>query len=253
MDTFDLPLDPALDIFSDLSEEEHEAAQDALLEGRSFSKAPRVAVPPDQAEAIRATYVSNGGNVAMVARVHDVAPRVIATLASEQDWPVYGDGDTHSDKSRKTRLRNMHDKLEQRVNDLLESMEVETKAREDIAEKGVNSKYVAALSQRSGAFKNAFDAYVRVGAMLMPELYDRASQPMSANGLRRNSGGVEGVNREIEDFIARVSVGLANEIVRQDRGQQALDATRPAANVITIEPEDSPDDALDFTGLFDDD
>jgi len=178
-------------------------------------------VSKDDELAARQSWITHGGNVAAVCRDTSLAARVVTRLASENDWPLYGDGDSQSEKSTKTRLRRLHDKLEQQMTDLLDSLGVESKAKKDIAEKGKGSVYVASLSQRSSAFKQVFDSYCKVGQMIAPEVFDVGS--LDPSGIRAREGGMGGVDRDIADFIGRVSVGIADEISRRDRGQAALD------------------------------
>lgn len=215
------PLDPALDPLSDLAAgQSNDALQQALLEGSALPVQPVNAVSKDDEQAARQSYITHGGNVAAVARDTGLSPRVINRMAADLDWPLYGDGDSQSEKNTKTRLRRLHDRLEMQMLELLDSLGVEEKDAHTLIEKGAGSEYVASLSQRSGAFKQVFDAYTRVGSMIAPEVFDVGS--VDSSGVRQRSGGMAGADRDLADFMARVTVGIADEINRRDRGDHAL-------------------------------
>lgn len=195
-----------------------------------------VTLPAELIEAAKATFISSGGNVAEVVRVHDLAPTTVTRLAAKNDWPVYGDGTTSAERSRKTRLHNLADMLENRLFQLADSMGVEKKEVQDITEKGMGSRYVAALNQRSSAFSAVFDRYMRVMALLEPEVFaadDDPSNPMAARVRAKQGrdalGGVDGVDRRLAEFAARVAVST----LEAQRDGQAL-----PAEIIDVEPEE---------------
>lgn len=194
-----------------------------------------VSLPQERIEAAKATFIATGGNVAEVARCHDLTPGAVTKLAHEHDWPVYGEGMTSAEKSRKSRLLNLADLLENRLFQLADAMGVEKKDIEDITEKGLQSVYVAPLTQRSSAFSAVFDRYMRVMALLEPELFgndDDPSNPVAARIRQRNQrdslGGADGVDRQMAEFAARVAVATVQAREAMQRGQ---------AEVIDVEPE----------------
>lgn len=216
------PLDPGLDplgIMEDgLTKDELE---EALLSGASLPVPTDRGITADEVQAAKQAWVTHAGNVAAVCRATGLTVKQVTGLASEHDWPLVGDGASKTDKSTKTRLENLHDKLERQMVELLDSLGVEKKARKDLNEKGLQSRYVASLSQRSSSFKQVFDAYCRVGEMIAPETFERGV--VDANGVRSATGGLTGADRDLADFVSRVSVGIADEISRRDRGSEAYD------------------------------
>lgn len=191
-------------------------------------------LPPELLEAAKATFTATGGNIAEVARTHDLTPAKVTRLAAQHDWPVYGEGATAAERSRRTRLVNLANLLERQLFELAGAMGVETKHLEDITEKGLGSKYVAPLTQRSSAFSAVFDRYMRVMTLLEPELFggdDDPSNPVAAKLRQRKErdslGGVDGVNRQLAEFAARVAVGTV----------EAVEASRTAEpEVIDVSP-----------------
>jgi hypothetical protein len=180
-------------------------------------------IDPAKLEAAKATFTASGGNLAVVARTHDLAPNVVKRLAAKYDWPVYGDGYTAGEKTRKTRLESLADALEQRMTDMLAALEVETKPSEDFADKGKWSKYVATLSQRSSAFNAIFDRWLRVMTLLEPETFGGDTDPSNHAAAKTRQrahedalGGVDGINRQLADFAARVAVGVVDHMGRRD-------------------------------------
>jgi len=195
-----------------------------------------LSLPPDLIEAAKATFTASGGNVAEVVRVHELTPETVKRLAAKNDWPVYGSGTSIAERSRKTRLETLATTLENRLFQLADAMGVETKDVYDITEKGLGSRYVAPLTQRSSAFSAVFDRYMRVMALLEPELFgqdDDPSNPVAAKIRQRNQrdalGGVDGVDRQLADFAARVAVSA----VQASQDGQAL-----PAEIIDVEPEE---------------
>lgn len=189
-------------------------------------------IDPAKMEAAKATFTATGGNLAQVAQVHDMAPDVVKRLAAKYDWPVYGDGYASSQKTRKGRLERLADTLERQMNAMLESMGVETKDKEDFADKQKWSEYVAPLSQRSSAFANLFDRYMRVMTLIEPELFggdDDPSNPVAAK-MRQKAhqdalGGVEGINRQLAEFAARVAVGVVDHMGARGAQGEVVDVT----------------------------
>lgn len=179
----------------------------------------------DLLEAMKATFVRSGGNVSMVARTHNVTPKKVTDLAAEYDWPVYGQGTTHGEAIRKTRLENLAQILEDQLFEMASSLGVESKQIDDITEKGMGSKYVAPLTQRSSAFSALFDRYMRVMTLLEPEVFghdDDPSNPVAAKMRQKKErdalGGVDGVNRQLAEFAARVAVGTVEAMEQRQEG-----------------------------------
>lgn len=169
--------------------------------------------PPELLEAAKATFTSSGGNIAEVARTHNLTTGVVTRLAAKHDWPIYGSGVGLESKSRKTKLTAIAEMLENRLFQLTDAMGIEKKQLQDVTEKGLQSVYVAPLNQRSTAFSAVFDRYMRVMALLEPELFgndDDPSNPVAAKLRQRQHrdalGGVDGVDRQMAEFAARVAV-----------------------------------------------
>lgn len=180
-------------------------------------------IDPAKLEAAKATFTASGGNLAVVARTHDLAPNVVKKLAAKHDWPVYGDGYASSEKTRKSKLENLAQALEDQMTDLLGSLKVETKGVEEFADKQKWSEYVATLSQRSSAFNAVFDRWMRVMTLLEPETFGGDLDPSNhaAAKIRQKAhedalGGVDGINRQLADFAARVAVGVVDHMGRRD-------------------------------------
>lgn len=180
----------------------------------------------DLIEAMKATFVRSGGNIAMVARTHNMTPKKVTDLAAQYDWPVYGQGATHGEAIRKTRLENLAQILEDQLFEMAQSLGVEQKAIEDITEKGMGSRYVAPLTQRSSAFSALFDRYMRVMTLLEPEVFghdDDPSNPVAAKLRQKKEhdalGGVDGVNRQLAEFAARVAVGTVEAMEQRQDGE----------------------------------
>lgn len=174
-------------------------------------------LPPELIEAAKATFTASGGNISEVCRVHDLSPAKVLQLASTYEWPVYGEGVSSAERSRRGRLEQLAKTLEKRLYEMGDSLGVERKAIDDVTEKGLGSQYVAPLNQRSSAFGAIFDRYMRVMALLEPELFagdDDPSNPVAAKirqkQQRDSLGGVEGVNRQLAEFAARVAVGTVS-------------------------------------------
>lgn len=191
---------------------------------------------PAKLEAAKATFVASGGNLSLVARTHDLAANVVKKLSVKHDWPVYGDGYASSEKTRKSKLESLAAILERQLHSMAEAMGVEKKRLNDVTEKGLASQYVAPLSQRSSAFSSLFDRYMRVMTLLEPELFggdDDPSNPVAAK-MRQKAhadalGGVDGINRQMADFAARVAVGVV----------EGMGSKREAveAQVVDVTPE----------------
>lgn len=170
-------------------------------------------LPSEQLEAAKATFIASGGNISETARTHKLTPNRVTQLAARDNWPVYGHGTTLVEKQRRTRLTILADTLENKLFQLADAMGVETKEVADITEKGLGSRYVAPLTQRSSAFSAVFDRYMRVMALLEPEVFghdDDPSNPVSARLRQRKNldalGGVDGIDRRMAEFAARVAV-----------------------------------------------
>ena len=179
--------------------------------------------PDDQAEieAIKATYLQTGGNLAETARQHEITPRRIKRMAIEQSWSVYGEPKESHEKASKTKLRKLADTLETQMFQLMSSLEVEVKDEMDSIKDGRMSSYVATLSQRNSAFQTVFDRYMRVMAILEPETFGEDTG--GSNGVARNVrsenhpdalGGVDGINRELAAFVSGFVYGHQDQVRR---------------------------------------
>lgn len=197
-------------------------------------RAAGIHIDPMKLEAAKATFTATGGNLAAVASAHDLAPNVVKKLAAELDWPVYGDGLASSEKSRKGKLEKLYAALERQVLAALDSLEIETKEKNTYADKGSMSVYVATLSQRNSTFAALFDRYLRVGALLEPELFGNDPDPSNTAAAKVRAkahqdalGGVEGLNRQMADFAARLAVGIVDHM-----GARSVET----GEVIDVEP-----------------
>lgn len=237
-----LPLDPGMDTTAAAGVTPADDLQAALLDGTFLPVAPAQEVDPDLVAKAKSSWVLHGGNVAAVVRDTGLTVKQVSLLAAEHDWPLHGDGDSQSEKATRTRLRQRHAMLEEKMVGLLESMDVESKQKDDIVEKGTGSRYVASLSQRSTAFKTVFDAWTKVGAMIAPEVFAEAT--IDRHGRAHAQGGLAGVDRDMESFIARLTVHMAEEINRNDRGTAALEEAEHAAADVdyVIEADVLPDE-----------
>lgn len=180
-------------------------------------------IDADKLERMKATFAASGGNLSEVARVHGVDARQVGKLAVKHDWPVYGVDLLDTEKTRKTRLIALADALEQQIFTLAEALGVERKALDDPTDRGLNSVYVASLSQRSGAFSAVFDRWMRVMALIEPETFAADDSPSGALARQRAAGpdalgGVDGVNRQLADFAVRLGVGIARELQHEGGG-----------------------------------
>jgi len=185
-----------------------------------------VTYPPEMLEAAKATFTSSGGNVAEVSRVHNLHTATVTRLAAKHEWPVYGHGTSVESKSKRTKLMTIAGVLENKLFQLTDAMGIEKKQLLDVTEKGLNSQYVAPLNQRSTAFSAVFDRYMRVMAILEPELFaadDDPSNPVAAKIRQKQHrdalGGVDGVDRRMADFAARVAVATLDAVQRPGAGE----------------------------------
>lgn len=188
--------------------------------------------PDEQLEAIKATFTASGGNIAETARTHSLDTKRVTALAAEHNWPVYGHGTTLVEKQRRTRLTILADTLENKLFQLADAMGVETKAVDSMVEKGYGSKYVAPLTQRSSAFSAVFDRYMRVMALLEPEVFghdDDPSNPVASRLRQRKNldalGGVDGIDRQMAEFAGRVA---ASAVKATQEGEQLPESVTEA-------------------------
>jgi hypothetical protein len=213
-----------------LPEELLPAVPEEALKPRSTKREQAPKLPEDVMEAAKATFISSGGNIAQVSALHDLTPAEVARLAHENQWPVYGGGTVSIEKQNRAHLTSLHTKLWLNIEKMLDSMEVEKKHKQDIVQHRMGSRYIEPLASRSAAFKTLIDQYMRVGAMLYPELYgldpqgsNTVARQVRAGGHPDAIGGVEGVNREIADFLGRVAVGMADELRSRDLETNTVD------------------------------
>lgn len=158
-------------------------------------------MPPQLYEAVKSTWVATGGNVSRTANMHDLAVTTVRDMAAKDEWPVYGDGYTSVEKQSKGQLENAAERLYRGWTGMLESMEVETKAIDDIADKRRNSVYVEPLTARNAAFRDLFDRWLKVMERLEPEVFGDE---------RVESVTVEGIDRALSEFVSGIVVGVAD-------------------------------------------
>jgi hypothetical protein len=191
-------------------------------------------VADDEIEGIKAAFVRTGGNLAQVAREFSTSPARVKSLALKNGWTLYGRAKSSHEKASTSRLQALSQSLEAKLYELLASLEVETKEYHDVTKDGLNSQYVANLASRNSAFKDVFDRYMRVQALLEPETFgeDKNSAARLAQQKASSSdglGGVEGVNRQITALIAGVVVTQDPVSKPPDmEAAQVIEATPPA-------------------------
>lgn len=216
-------------------------AIEAMMPTVSEATAAAAKIPPAKLEAAKATFIASGGNIAEVSRQHGIRAKTITKIAAEQHWPVYGDGYTDGEKSRRTSLKRLAALLEQQMFDLATALGVERKDLEAELKHGMNTQFVAPLNQRSQAFATVFDRYMRVMTLLEPELFANDNDPSNpvASRLRSKSpdapGGLEGIDRRMADFAARVAVST-------------LEAQRAGTHTVEAETETVDAEVVDADG-----
>jgi hypothetical protein len=202
-------------------------------------------VADDEVEGIKAAFVRTGGNLAQVAREFSTSPARVKSLALKNGWTLYGRAKSSHEKASTSRLQALSQSLEAKLYELLASLEVETKEYHDVTKDGLNSQYVANLASRNSAFKDVFDRYMRVQALLEPEVFgeDKNSAARLAQQKASSSdglGGVEGVNRQITALIAGVVVTEDQVSKPPDmEAAQTIEAT-PSPNEPANEPVNDP-------------
>lgn len=177
-------------------------------------------MPSDMVESVKASFIASGGNISEVSALHDLTPEAVVRLAAQEEWPVYGGGTTSVEKQQRAQLRTLRDKIWHKIEAVLESLNIEKKQKADIVQHRTMSEYVESLSSRNSVFKNLMDQYMRIGALLEPEVY--ANDPEGSNWHARQArgenhpGGEEGVNRELANFFTNVITGLADKVKERD-------------------------------------
>jgi len=200
-------------------------------------------VADDEIEGIKAAFVRTGGNLAQVAREFSTSPARVKSLALKNGWTLYGRAKSSHEKASTSRLQALSQSLEAKLYELLASLEVETKEYHDVTKDGLNSQYVANLASRNSAFKDVFDRYMRVQALLEPETFgeDKNSAARLAQQKASSSdglGGVEGVNRQITALIAGVVVTQDQVSKPPDmEAAQVIEATPPSDEPATASNE----------------
>jgi len=200
-------------------------------------------VADDEIEGIKAAFVRTGGNLAQVAREFSTSPARVKSLALKNGWTLYGRAKSSHEKASTSRLQALSQSLEAKLYELLASLEVETKEYHDVTKDGLNSQYVANLASRNSAFKDVFDRYMRVQALLEPETFgeDKNSAARLAQQKASSSdglGGVEGVNRQITALIAGVVVTEDQVSKPPDmEAAQVIEATPPSDEPATASNE----------------
>lgn len=225
------------------TEEDREDIERALNEGTALPRSGSVKLSPELIEHVKSSYIATGGNVSEVANLYDLTPEAVLRLAVQQNWTLYGGSHKALEPQSRNRLRAIQEKIWVKIEAFLDSMEVETKTKKDITQHRLQSKYVEALSNRNSAFKNLMDQYMRIGAVLEPELF--ANDPESSNAHARSArenihpGGIEGVNRDMANFFADVVVGVADKIKEREMEAygQIIDARAPLVEQVDTDDE----------------
>lgn len=166
-------------------------------------------LPPQEYEAVKSTWIASGGNVSRTASMHDLTPQFVMKLATEGDWPVYGDGLTSVEKGSRGQLEQAAHRLHKGWSAILESLEVETKEIDEISKGRSLSRYVEPLVARNATFRDLFDRWIKVMERLEPETFGEQSG--------RDVVSVEGIDRAISDFVANVVVGVADRYKERDQ------------------------------------
>lgn len=189
--------------------------EEALDSGSQLPKSRVVSLPQEVIEGAKAAFIASGGNISEVSSLYDLTPEAVIKLASKENWPVYGGSTKAIESKSKAQLTILRDKLWLRIETFLDSMEIEKKHKDDIVQHRTNSEYIEPLQSRSSAFKTLMDQYMRVSTLLEPEIF--SADPDGSNFHARNArgqsypGGIEGVNREMADFISEIVVGIADK------------------------------------------
>lgn len=190
--------------------------EESLEAGKPVRKHGAAALPLELVEAAKATFIASGGNVSEVAALYDLTPEAVIQLAASESWPVYGGGTKAIESRNKAQLRVMQEKIWHRIEKHLDSLEVEKKAKHDIVQHRLKSEYVEPLASRSSTFKMLMDQYMRIGALLEPEVFANDTDPSNIHARKAREsqypGGIEGVNRELADFLSEVVVGVADKM-----------------------------------------
>lgn len=202
------------------TEKTREEIEEALERGEPLPKHGAVKLPKEMVENAKAAFIATGGNISQVAQMYDLTNEAVLRLASQENWPVYGGGTSSSQSMSKAQLTTMRDKIWKRIEIMLDAMEVEEKKKLSLVQHRSNSRYVEPLSARSQAFKILMDQYMRISTILEPETFsdDPDGSNMHARKARESQypGGVEGVNREMADFLSEVVVGVADKIKERE-------------------------------------
>lgn len=196
------------------TDEDRRKIEEGLENGERIPRSRGVRLPPEVIEHVKSSYIATGGNVSEVSALYDLTPEAVVRLAVQEGWTLYGGSHKALEPQSRNRLKSLQEKLWYKIEAFLDSMEVEDKDKNDIVQHRLQSKYVEALSNRNSAFKNLMDQYMRIGAILEPELYGLDPEGSTAAHARARGeyhpGGIEGVNREIANFFAEVVVGVAD-------------------------------------------
>lgn len=198
------------------TDKDREKINKALEEGTPLPRSQSVKLDPELIEHIKSSFIASGGNLAEISSMYDLTPEAVMRLAVQEEWTIYGGSHKAVEAHSQHRLRALQQKLWVKIEAFLDSMEVEEKDKTDLVQYRTESKYVEALSNRNSAFKNLLDQYMRIGAILEPELY--GNDPDNSNGPARKAqeeshpGGIEGLNREIAEFLSDVVVGVSDRV-----------------------------------------
>jgi hypothetical protein len=173
-------------------------------------------LPVEILEGAKAAFVATGGNISEVASMYDLSPQAVLRLAKEEDWTVYRGSTKAVEAAGRAQLIILRDKLWARIEKVLNALDIESKDKADIVQHRLNSVYVEPLASRNSLFKNLMDQYMRVQALLEPEIFANDGDGTNFNARRAREhdypGGIEGVNREMADFFSEVVVGIADKL-----------------------------------------
>ena len=199
------------------TEEITEGVEKALEEGKQLPRGMEVKLPPEVIEGAKAAWTASGGNTSEVAALYDLTPESVVRLASQENWPIYNGTTKLSESKSRGQLKSLQAKLWNRIESVLDSIDIEEKAKEDITQHRLNSQYVEPLASRSSAFKVLMDQYMRVSTLLEPELFSEDPDPSNfhANRARNSPSNVKEVNREIADFFSQVVVGIHDRVTEK--------------------------------------
>lgn len=174
-------------------------------------------------EGIKHTYVSSGGNLSLTAKESGLSPHEVKMLALERAWRLYGEPVEQSVNATQSQLAQRKDRMWSRFDEMMDSLVVETKHPDEVADKQRGSIYSAPLAQRSQAAKTLFEQAMRLEHILNPEAVE--GDPEASNNQRH------GQTTSADEASARLQVFVENLTVKAD------------------EQGDTPADMIDVTNV----